>query len=191
MTKSQGGNRSNSNSPRPQKLEFVCHFSVLKEIQSAIAFHAYEQVKTTGHSTKLTDLYDQIYDKYHGKGEDLIGLVEKFIRGVEMFEGIYKDSHDPITGRTHMVFKDLLHCQSGKEIIVDPDPRFKGINAMTMRCTKLTDLKPLSGRTIWEMGKRVESHGRKMLALVLQSKYKDGNIPSGTEWEDYLKILSV
>jgi hypothetical protein len=183
-----GHNSSNKNNINGPKVEFSCHFSVLKELQCAIAFRAYEQVQTSGQSMKLSDLRQQAFEKYHGKGDDHVGLVETFIGGNEMFQGIYVEHDDPVTGRSHMVLNDILHCQSGKDIVVDPDPRFKGINKMTRKCTKLTDLKPLSGLQIWEMGKKVAQHGRKMLAIILQSKYKDGNVPSGTEWEDYLKF---
>lgn len=177
--------KSNSNAA---KIEFVCQFAVLKELQSIPAFYAYEQVKVNGSSMRLAELHDAVFDKYHGKGGDSIGLVEKFIRGEEMFAGIYDEFHDNVTGRSMLVLKPELHCQIGKDLLVDSDPRLKGINMITMSCSKLTDSKPLSGRTIWEMGKRVEEHGRKILAIVLKSKFKDGSLPSGVEWEDYLKF---
>lgn len=173
--------------PTAPRIEFVCQYTVLKELQSILAFYAYEQVKVGGSSMKTVDLHQVVYDKYHGKGDDCIGLVEKFIRGEEMFAGVYDESHDVVTGRSHLVLKPGLHCQVGKDILLDPDPRLKGINMITMSCSKLTDSKPLSGRTIWEMGKRVEEFGRKMLAIVMLSKFKDGTLASGTEWEDYLK----
>lgn len=169
------------------KIEFVCQFTVLKELQSILAFYAYEQVKVSGSSMKTPDLHQAVFDKYHGRGDDIVGLVEKFIRGEEMFAGIYDEAHDVITGRSNMVLKPGLHCQVGKEILLEADPRLKGINVVTMTCSKLTDSKPLSGRQIWEMGKRVEEYGRKMLAIVMQSKFKEGTLPSGCEWEDYLK----
>ena len=81
-------------------------------------------------------------------------------RGEEMFAGIYNETYDGVSGCSQLVLKPKLHCQAGKDLVLDSDPRMKGINMITMTCSKLTDTnKPLSGQTIWDMGKCVASYG--------------------------------
>jgi len=104
----------------------------------------------------------------------VLGLAEKFMKGLEMFE---------------RVLKPILHCKANCRIIVDDDVRLKGINMMVLTANRYTDRSLLTGRTIWDMGKQVEENGKKVLAIVLRSsKYRAASLPSGEQWEDYLKF---
>ncbi|KAG7338523.1 hypothetical protein IV203_014009 [Nitzschia inconspicua] len=156
------------------KIEFEAGFFILKEIQRVIAFRAYESVVTMGDSFSQKQLEQMAFEKYHGIGGDSIGLAEKFMKGIEMFEGIYEDAVNDMTGQNERVLKFLLHCKEGKKIISNQDPRFKGINIASLTCKKLTDRSLVTGRTIIDMGKEVEASGRKIQAFVSKStKYKD------------------
>ena len=47
----------------------------------------------------------------------------------------------------------------------------------------------ITGRTLLRLAKEVLANCKKMMALVTSphSPYKDGNSPSGTNWDDYAK----
>lgn len=171
-----------------QPVEFVGVFFLMKEIQRNISFRAYEEVCAMGDGKQLKDLYELVYTKYHGKGNDGLGLAQKFMQGLEMFEGIYEDKLDEVNGKHERVLKNVLHCK-GIKIISDKEVRLGGINMTTLTANKYSKNKSkLQGRQIWEMGKQVEENGRKVLAIVSRSRYKEGQLASGESWEDYLKF---
>jgi hypothetical protein len=47
----------------------------------------------------------------------------------------------------------------------------------------------LTARGVWDFGKQVEKSGKKALAMVQASEYKDGKLPSGKTYEDYLLFV--
>ena len=63
-----------------------------EELQSILAFEAYEQEKTSGLSM-IPDMHQAVFDRYHGKGDDAIGLVKKFIGGNEMLMWRCQETH--------------------------------------------------------------------------------------------------
>ena len=181
MTPSSGNNKNNN-------VDFKGGYLLMKEIQRNISFRAYEEVCGMGDSKSLKQLYDLVFEKYHGAGPDGFGLAEKFMKGIEMFEGIYEDKVDEVTGNHERVLKTVLHCKSNVKIISDPDERIGGINMITLTASSLRKRDTLlQGRQIWEMGKQVEENGRKVLAILCRSKYKEGTVASGEGWEDYMK----
>ena len=136
---------------------------------------------------KMDQLYATAYDMYHGTGPDSLGLAEKFMKGLEMFEGIYEDNFDEMNGKHERVLKKVLHCKDHK-VITDEDVRLAGINMTSLTANKFDGKSLIQGRQIWDMGKQVQENGRKILAIVSRStKYKDGTVASGEGWEDYLK----
>jgi hypothetical protein len=171
-------------------VEFTAGFFGMKEIQAIIAFRAYESVCREGTGQKKAALQKMVFERYHGiqGDEDSIGLAEKFFRGIEMFEGIYEDVIDPVSQKSERVLKPVLHCFE-KKIVVDSDHRLQGINMTSLTANKKHDLSLISGRVIWDMAKKVEENGRKAMSIVMKSsKYKDGTVSSGEQWEDYLKF---
>jgi len=177
------------------KFGFEGGYALMKEIQKVIAFRAYEDVNALGESMRIQDLHDRVFEKYHGvvggggnNGHGRLGLAEKFMKGLEMFEGIYDEEVDHVTGKLERVLKPILHCKPGSRIIADEDTRLKGINMLVLTANRYTDKSLLTGRTIWDMGKQVEENGKKVLAIVSRSKYKSMSLPSGEQWEDYLKF---
>ncbi|KAG7348520.1 hypothetical protein IV203_017225 [Nitzschia inconspicua] len=96
---------------------FEAEFFMLKEIQRVTAFRAYESVVTIGDSFSQKQLEQMAFEKYHGIGGDSIGLAEKFMKGIEMFEGIYEDTVNDMTGQNERVLKFVLHFEaSGRKI---------------------------------------------------------------------------
>lgn len=189
----QSKSSKSPNMPRSGKddpIEFSAGFWVMKEFQSVIAFRAYESVVTSGESRSVKQLQNMAFEKYHGdlNNADSLGLAKKFMLGLEMFDGIYDTEDDPATGKSKKVLKYILHLNAKATIVSDPNPQANGINMLTLSANKKSDRSIISGSTIWDMGKKVEMHGRKVLAYVMKSKYKSGKIPSGERWEDYLKF---
>ena len=159
----------------------------MKEIQRNICFRVYEELNALGDGMKMDQLYATAYDMYHGTGPDSLGLAEKFMKGLEMFEGIYEDNFDEMNGKHERVLKKVLHCKDHK-VITDEDVRLAGINMTSLTANKFDGKSLIQGRQIWDMGKQVQENGRKILAIVSRStKYKDGTVASGEGWEDYLK----
>jgi len=148
----------------------------------------YEEINAMGDGSNLNDLYAMAYERYHGTGgPDSLGVAEKFMKGLEMFEGIYEDSVDAASGNHESVLKKILHLKD-VSIITAADERLNGINMKSLRANKKDGKSVLQGRQIWDMGKQVQENGRKVLAIVSRStKYKDGKVASGEGWEDYLK----
>lgn len=183
-----GKNKKKESSPAENKVQFVSGYLFTKELQRCISFKAYEYVCCQGKGLKRSQQHDLAYKKYHGmSNDDSIGLAEKFMKGIEMFGGIYDASPDPVTGSVQKVLKPVLHC-TGHKIVSDPNKELKGINMTTLTSTKKSDLTLISGRAIIEMGKKVEENGRKVMSIVLRSsKYSNKKLPSGEEWEDYLR----
>ncbi|KAG7358245.1 hypothetical protein IV203_014832 [Nitzschia inconspicua] len=190
----QSKSSKSPNMPRSGKddpIEFSAGYWAMKELQSVVAFRACESVVTSGGSRSLKQLQDLVFEKYHGDLNNVasLGLAKKFMLGLEMFDGIYDTEDDPaVTGKSKKVLKYILHLHDKATIVSDPNPQAKGINMLTLSANKKTDRRIINGRVIWEMGKKVEANGRKVLAYVLNSKYKSGKIPSGEVWEDYLKF---
>ncbi|KAG7370256.1 hypothetical protein IV203_028002 [Nitzschia inconspicua] len=181
------------NMPRSGKddpIEFSAGYWTMKELQSVIAFRAYESVVTSGESRSVKQLQNLVFEKYHGDLNNVasLGLAKKFMLGLEMFDGIYDTEDDPATGKSKKVLKYILHLNDKATIVSDPNPQANGINMLTLSANKKTDRSFINRRVIWEMGRKVEANGRKLLAYVLNSKYKSGKIPSGEGWEDYLKF---
>ncbi|KAG7340945.1 hypothetical protein IV203_030560 [Nitzschia inconspicua] len=136
----------------------------MKEIQDVICFRAYDAVQGLGDSYSQAQLQELAFQKYHGSGEDSHGLAEKFMNGIEMFQGIYHDEMNRVTQRSEKVLDTIYHLRHDKRIVSDPNPAIKGL--------------------------RVQAAGRKVLAYCKKSsKYSDPNTKvSGEQWEDYLKF---
>jgi len=179
---------SSSNKTTNKEIDFPGGFYCLKEIQRNICFRVYEEINAMGEGRNMNDLYALAYERYHGTGPESLGLAEKFMKGLEMFEGIYEDGIDAASGNHERVLKKILHLKEGANIITDSDERLNGINMKSLKANKKDGKSVIQGRQIWDMGKQVQENGRKVLAIVSRSsKYKEGTVASGEGWEDYLK----
>ncbi|KAG7369523.1 hypothetical protein IV203_027269 [Nitzschia inconspicua] len=114
-------------------------------------------------------------------------MARKFFNGIEMFEGIYDEVADPISGESYKVLKRIFHCS--KEVYKCSADIPGAINMTNLTANNSTDRALLSGRAIYTAAKKVELMGKKVLACVMKSsKYSDPNgTVSGEQWEDYLK----
>ncbi|KAG7360235.1 hypothetical protein IV203_035334 [Nitzschia inconspicua] len=177
-------------SPTGGKVEFEAGWFIMKEFQDSICFRAYDAVQGLGDSYSQAQLQELAFQKYHGSGEDSHGLAEKFMNGIEMFQGIYHDEMNRVTQRSEKVLDPIYHLRHDKRIVSDPNPAVKGINLTTLTAKLTTDKSVITGRTIWAKGLRVQAAGRKVLAYCKKSsKYSDPNTKvSGEQWEDYLKF---
>jgi hypothetical protein len=172
--------------PEAKKLEFEHGWLQLKELQSIIAFRCYESLDPQG--MKKPEQEEKLYALYHGtETKDSIGMAEKFFLGIEMFEGIYEEVTDEVSGESYRVMKRIFHCSENVYKCSEDIP--DAINMTNLTANTSTDRANLTGRAILQAAKRVEAVGRKVLAFVMKSsKYSDPNFKvSGEGWEDYLK----
>ena len=80
-------------------------------------------------SMKESDLWDKMYEKFHGTGEeDNMPLKEQAWRGISMFAGLYKKETQAVTNvaassdvcnAAKYVLKSCLHRLENKHIVVD------------------------------------------------------------------------
>ena len=177
---------ASSKKPEAKKLEYEHGWLQLKELQSIIAFRCYESLDPQG--MKKPEQEEKLYALYHGtETKDSIGMAEKFFLGIEMFEGIYEEVVDEVSGESYRVLKRIFHCSENIYKCSEDIP--DAINMINLTANTSTDRANLTGRAILQAAKRVEAVGRKVLALVMKSsKYSDPNFKvSGEGWEDYLK----
>ncbi|KAG7350217.1 hypothetical protein IV203_009577 [Nitzschia inconspicua] len=149
-------------SPTGGKVEFEAGWFIMKEFQDSICFRAYDAVQGLGDSYSQAQLQELAFQKYHGSGEDSHGLAEKFMNGIEMFQGIYHDEMNRVTQRSENVLDPIYHLRHDKRIVSDPNPAVKGINLTTLAAKLTTDKSVITGRTIWAKGLRVQAAGRKL-----------------------------
>jgi hypothetical protein len=172
--------------PEAKKLEYEHGWMQLKELQSVIAFRCYEALPSKG--MKKPEQEAKVYALYHGtETKDSIGMAEKFFLGTEMFEGIYEEVTDEVSGESFRVLKRIFHCS--ENVYKCSADIADAINMTNLTANTSTDRANLTGRAILSAAKRVEAIGRKVLAHVMKSpKYSDPNAKtSGEQWEDYLK----
>jgi hypothetical protein len=55
-------------------------------------------------------------------------------------------------------------------------------------CHSFSNRQHLAGRTIWGNGKKMVASCKKMLAIIKNSKYKDG-LPSSHNFSDYIRYV--
>ena len=134
--------------------------------------------------------------KYHGDtaNPEALSMTYKCMLGMEMFSPMYDLEETKTTKtrseRSERVLKPCLYPMSidrGKRIVGSPDSHKKGINMRNLSAKTVKDLSCVQPRNLWDWAKEVESNGRKMQQIIANSPYKDGQLPSGESWEDYLK----
>ena len=173
--------------PVAKKLEYEHGWMKLKELQSVIAFRCYESLDAKG--MQKPEQEEKVYELYHGTAsEDAIGMAKKFFMGTEMFEGIYDEVTDEVSGESYKVLKRIFHCSENVYKCSEDIP--EAINMKNLTANTSTDRTLLTGRAILSAAKKIEAVGRKVLAHVMKSsKYSDPNFKvSGEGWEDYLKF---
>ena len=138
--------------------------------------------------------------KKHYLGEannkDQMSLASQMVEGLNQFKPMYKEttSHRIKTDgtREEFVTKELeywLHWEDGKKAIVSRNPSEKGINLAILSCSTFANTASITGRTMLSIAGDVMENARKAMAIYKTSPYKEGKLPSGQTWEDYLVYM--
>jgi hypothetical protein len=166
---------------------------LMMEFQALIAFASFDSpsINCGGHSMTEATMEKLITKLCFGDvtDENTISYVDQFLHGLNRFKGLFTNSSptgDTAPGEIPLSIPPLLHRQGGVHIFVGEGSIEKGL-----LCSKsLANQTPITGRTLLRLAKEVLCNCKKMQALVTRrdSPYKDMNyIPSGTNWEDYVK----
>ncbi|KAG7361458.1 hypothetical protein IV203_036559 [Nitzschia inconspicua] len=175
------------------RIHFKGKSAIMKEMQRTIAFRCYNHVVLTSGNCKGTKkLQAKVHELYFGRNndDDNIGFYQQCMDGTMAFASLYDRTQDVTRGgtTTTLTLKQYLHCTE-ETIIVSTNAKDQGINAAVL-CSKGTSNRAvLTARRIWDLANQVEQNWKKALAIVQMSDYKDGNLPSGKTYEDYLLFV--
>ena len=178
------------------KIKFKGKSIVMKELQRTVSFRAYNDVVASGSSMPLKQLYAKAHQLYFGSpnNPDSIGYAEQMLKGVNAFSHMFDrsggDEQDvlPAQGRAGgvvLTMKSHFHCRD--DVITSNGPHKEhGINMDVLCYKSLTAKDHLEPRAIWDFGNLVDTNGKKALALVQASDFRDGKLRSGKNYGDYL-----
>jgi len=187
--------------PKSSQIQFMGKQPLMKELQRLVSFRCYNDVHGSGNSRKTVDLHDVCSIKCHGQihltqpsqEEDHVAYSDQIIKGLSMFETLFRTEQDLANGEEVLVMKEIYSCLPTRRIIVSDKRSEQGINKAVIASKSLSNPANITGRNIWDNGKVVERNGKKALALIEQSEYKkclkDEQMPSGKVCEDYLLFL--
>ena len=138
----------------------------------------------------------KIAELYLGDSDDdpdIVCCVDQFLHGLDRFHGLYSvsavDVQPGVSPNAAMLLTliPVLH-QRGLNVNIYVG---KGSieRSLLVGKTKGSTVSHISGRTMLRAAKDVLRSCKKMTAIVTASNspYKDGNYPSGTNWEDYIQ----
>ena len=176
---------------------------LLTELQALIAYASYDSPSLSCGGSSMTDEAQEILMSKLCFGSpdddpDKICLVDQLLHGLNMFSGLFTVSSDEaqpsgadttstITSEMLLTLSPTLH-QLGPEVNV-----FVGEGSIekSLLCGKTlrNSASFVTGRTMLRHAKDVLCNCKKMTAIVTASNspYKNGNFPSGTNWDDYIK----
>jgi hypothetical protein len=172
---------------------------LLTEFQSLIAYACYDSPSIAGRGESLTEsMIEKLMSKLcFGSGyevqenedqddDEIICYLDQFISGLNKFEGLYTNTVDTgPNGDVLLTIPPSLHRQGSITLYVGHG----SIERKRLSRKTVTSDHPITGRTLLRLAKEVLANCKKMMALVKSpsSPYKDGNFPSGTNWDDYAK----
>jgi len=128
-------------------------------------------------------------DKNGALDPDMITYVDQFMLGINKFKGLYTRSlqagSNGASGEVLLSIPEFLHRHKNFLVFVGSGSIEKAI--LSQKSVALSSEK-VSGRTLVRMSKTVVCNCKKMMAIVKAkgSPYRDGKLPSGTNWEDYI-----
>jgi hypothetical protein len=170
-------------------------YQVMKELQKLASFQVYEHINCGGITYHETTLYDVAYKLYHGgmpaqNGGTTIGYVAKLLHGLEAFDFLF-DSVEGLSGYdgAHLVLKNYLvgrEDDAGKIIFSEKEG---DLSPMYMSTVGYRQMQNINGRSVWENGRDVMENCRKFEALMIDSEYKDNQLPSGKNIRTLLNLL--
>lgn len=181
---------SSKSSSKSGKIQFKGKSVIMKELQRCIAFRCYNEVLTSGNSKSNKELQTKMHSLYFGKAndEDNVSYSQQMLLGSQTFKPLFEVATDVARGTTTLVMKSCFHC-TDETIVVSSNNRDKGINAAVLSSKGINNRSQITARSLWDMAKQVEKNGKKALAIVQLSNFKDGNLPSGKTFEDYLLFI--
>lgn len=166
------------------------------EIQYLIAYVCYDspRVAQRGDSLNEAELAKEMSALFYGgDGDDqgnTVTFLDQFINGIYKFNGLFTTSEDPDEeGQIVLTMPQKLHRYNGVRIFVGPGSITKELVSQT----NFTNTTQITGASLLSKAKIVIRTCKKMMALVMApgSPYRDGNFPSGTNWDDYIKWCIV
>lgn len=176
--------------PDAQTVPFVAKYHGMKEIQRCVAMRAYERCFQMGKSKDQTKVTQLMYKFYHGfkdnKGE-FMGYCKKLFNAEEMFEPMFETDNN---GRKRIQEWLLPVMKTERPVFIDNDARNAGISMALLHAKSKSQTTFLLARTMYEMALDVCTLAREMYAILEDSPYKNGKMPSGTTWEDYVRFCS-
>jgi hypothetical protein len=172
------------------RIQFVGKSALMKELQRTVAFRAYNSILTSGNSKSAKELQSKVHTLYFGnpRDEDSMGYAEQLCNGMSSFSAMFEKEEDLAKGTIKLVMKNVYHCLQDT-IVVSTNRKDKGINMAVLSSKGLNNIAQITARSVWDFGKAVEKNGKKVLALLKDSEYADGKIPSGKTYEDYLLFI--
>jgi len=182
-------------------IQFTGKQPLMKELQRLVSFRCYNNVHGSGNSRKTADLHDVCFTKCHGpthltqpsQEEDHVTCLDQIIKGISMFEPLFRAKQDLANGEEVLAMKEMHSCPPTRHIVVSEKRSEKGINKAGIASKSLSNVANITGRNTWDNGKVVEQNGKKALALIEQSEcqkhLKEEQMPSGKVHEDYLMFL--
>ena len=171
---------------------------LLTEFQSSIAYACFDPpsllcVVSTLSSAQQMKKIAELYLGDNDDGPNILCCVDQFLHGLDRFHGLYSvsavDVQPGVSPNAAMLLTliPVLH-QRGLNVNIYVG---KGSieRSLLVGKTKGSTVSHISGRTMLRAAKDVLRSCKKMTAIVTASNspYKDGNYPSGTNWEDYIQ----
>ena len=169
----------------------------MKELQRLVSFRCHNDIFGSGGSKKTPELHEMAFDKHHGPShctqpsqeEDHITHSDQLLKGIAVFEPLFRIEQDLQTGDEVLVMKEICACLTTTRIIVSDKKADQGINKCVIASKGLSNVANVTGRNIWDNGKLVERNGKKALGLLEHSECRqcclDGKTPSGAVYEDF------
>ncbi len=164
------------------------------EMQALIAFACYDSpsIAQGGDSMNDAKLSKTMTDLYFGGNDpETISYLDQFIYGLHRFKGMFTSSEEPNEfGQIVLTMPQKLHRQhGGLNVFVGQ----KSITKELLSQKNFTNSDRIPGSKLLGKGKTVVKTCKKIMALVTASgsPYCDGTLPSGTNWDDYIKWCLV
>jgi hypothetical protein len=170
-------------------------YAIMKELQKLASFQVYEHINCSGITYLENALYDTAYQLYHGgmpapNGGTTIGYAAKLLHAMEAFDFLF-DSVEGLPGYdgAHHVLKNYLvgrEDDAGKIIVSEKEG---DVSPIYLSAVGYQQMQNINGRTVWENGRAVMENCRKFEALMIDSEYKDNQLPSGKNHKDFAEFI--
>jgi hypothetical protein len=170
-------------------------YAIMKELQKLASFQVYEHINCSGITYLETALYETAYQLYHGgmpapNGGTTIGYAAKLLHAMEAFDFLF-DSVEGLPGYdgAHLVLKNYLvgrEDDAGKIIVSEKEG---DVSPIYLSAVGYQQMQNINGRTVWENGRAVMENCRKFEALMIDSEYKDNQLPSGKNHKDFAEFI--